>query len=61
MEKLRFVIEEPPSDKAADTFTQAKQAHYQMLLGRDIAGGAWFRHQLRNCAAMPATGPTPPR
>jgi hypothetical protein len=28
-------------------FYQAKETHYQALLARDIPGGAWFRHQVK--------------
>ena len=45
---LKFVI--PASaDKpeAKGPFYEAKLAHYNQLVARDIPGGAWFRHQAR--------------
>ena len=29
-------------------FYQAKESHYRALLARDIPGGAWFRHQVKD-------------
>ena len=53
-----------PEAKAA--FYQAKAACYEHLLGRDIPGGAWFRHQVRLTRAeqnLPPAGEVvrPPR
>ena len=53
-----------PEAKAA--FYQAKTAYYEHLLGRDIPGGAWFRHQARLTRAeqnLPPAGEVirPPR
>lgn len=47
MVHLRFVIEASKAQKEGDEFYQAKEAHYEALLDRDMPGGAWFRHQLR--------------
>ena len=45
---VRFTI---PSSKAKSdarmVFYRAKESYYQALLARDIPGGAWFRHQVR--------------
>jgi hypothetical protein len=48
MVSLRFTVAAPSAKAEAKTaFYQAKLAHYQDLLNRDIPGGAWFRHQIR--------------
>ncbi len=52
MDILRFVV--PASDakpEAKVPFIDAKLAHYDHLVARDIPGGAWFRHQGRVVAA----------
>src|SRR3989304_3803178 len=47
-EIVKFKIPASAADKDARTkFLQIKIAHYQQLLNRNIAGGAWFRHQVR--------------
>ncbi|HEY1784383.1 MAG TPA: hypothetical protein VGG30_02505, partial [Pirellulales bacterium] len=57
--KLRFAIEAAPSDEAKTEFARAKESHYRDLLSRGLAGGAWFRHQLR--AVRSGTGQTADR
>ncbi len=45
---LRFVVPSSASKpEAKEPFYYGKIAHYQRLLGRDISGGAWYRHQIR--------------
>ena len=48
MVALKFTIPATAAKpEAKSQFTAAKLAHYQVLLNRDIPGGAWFRHQAR--------------
>lgn len=48
---------------AADDFYRAKRTHYERLLGSDLAGAAWFRHEFNaaskhfNAAAGPGGRP----
>lgn len=51
MVKLRFVIPSSAGGKNGDRFNRAKMEHYESLLGRDIPGTAWFRHQYRAAQA----------
>jgi hypothetical protein len=47
MARLRFAIDASTASKVGDAFYLAKEAHYEALLGRDLPGGAWYRHQVR--------------
>ena len=48
MVSLRFAIPASKADpKAKEDFYRGKIAYYDNLLGRQIPGGAWFRHQIR--------------
>jgi hypothetical protein len=48
MVALCFTVPSAAAKARAKTpFCQAKIAHYENLLNRDIPGGAWFRHQVR--------------
>ncbi len=47
MARLKFVLPAGEGKANASAFYQAKEAYYEWLLGRQIAGGAWFRHQAR--------------
>ena len=52
MVRLKFTI--PASAATAEAkqaFYQGKIAYYEILLGRNIPGGAWFRHQVRTAKA----------
>ena len=53
MVKLRFSV---PSEKAnlanKPDFYRAKKNHYARLLQRDIAGAAWYRHQIRSASQV---------
>lgn len=51
MVKLRFVIPSSAGGKNGDRFNRAKMEHYESLLGGDIPGTAWFRHQYRAAQA----------
>ena len=58
MVMVRFAIpatEAQPS--AREVFLHAKQAHYEQLLQRNIPGGAWFRHEVRQTEAALNTKP----
>jgi hypothetical protein len=46
MEGIKFKIE-PSAEKSGSKkeFFKAKEEHYRWLRGRNIPGGAWFRHQ----------------
>ncbi len=45
---VRFAIPASKADpKAKEDFYRGKIAYYDDLLGRQIPGGAWFRHQIR--------------
>ena len=49
---LKFTIPAAEANaKARIPFYEAKQRHFESLLGRDIPGGAWFRHQAREAEA----------
>ena len=50
--KLKFVVEAEPSDKAKREFWAEKQAYYEDLVNRGVAGAAWFRHQAREAKKM---------
>lgn len=47
MVRLRFAIDASAASKDGDEFYQAKEDHYEALLGRELPGGAWYRHQAR--------------
>ena len=48
MVSLKFTIPaSAATSKAKTAFYRGKIAHYEELLGRDVPGGAWFRHQIR--------------
>ena len=48
MDVLRFVVPASAAKPEAKVpFSQAKLAHYNHLMDRDLPGGAWFRHQAR--------------
>jgi hypothetical protein len=48
MELLKFVVPASAArPEAKQAFYRAKLAHFDYLRGRDIPGGAWFRHQAR--------------
>ena len=49
LKALKFTISEAKPDSRAD-FQLGKEAHYQRLVVSDIAGAAWFRHQVREMA-----------
>jgi len=45
---LKFRVEaDQADDDAKEAFHQAKSAHFNRLLQRDLPGSAWFRHQQR--------------
>ena len=61
-EQLKFVLDSEGSSEAKTAFTAAKQLHYLDLMGRGIAGTAWFRHQVRQTrASQGQTGDGAPR
>ncbi len=45
--KLPFTVDAKPDSNGKLKFANAKGFYYRHLLGRDLAGAAWFRHQLR--------------
>jgi hypothetical protein len=48
MVALRFTVPASAAKpEAKEAFYEGKINHYQQLLGRQIPGGAWFRHQVR--------------
>jgi hypothetical protein len=53
MEGTKFKIE-PSAEKAGSKkeFFKAKEDHYRQLRGRNIPGGAWFRHQEMEAAKV---------
>ena len=59
---VRFKISASHADepRARADFYRAEESHYQALLGRDIPGGAWFRHQVKEAKlALGQTGEVP--
>lgn len=51
MVRLRFLLPAAEGRADASAFYRAKEAYYEWLLGRQIAGAAWFRHQRREARA----------
>lgn len=48
MARLKFRVDGKLANVAAQNeFYAIKEAHYQHLLDRGVAGGAWFRHEMR--------------
>ncbi len=46
MSRLAFTVPASAAkEEAKESFYQTKETHYQHLLGRNIPGAAWFRHQ----------------
>ncbi|HEX7449315.1 MAG TPA: hypothetical protein VF306_17300 [Pirellulales bacterium] len=47
MVRVKFLLPAAEGKSTAGAFYQAKEAYYEWLLSRQIAGGAWFRHEAR--------------
>ncbi len=45
--------------EARQAFFNAKESHYEELLARDIPGGAWFRHQVKEAKLALGQNPVP--